>query len=295
MSALYTVVMDSILPEIIKSYLLVACVHGKKLGEKLADKLYKDMDEFYSEGELNTQLVKNFTTCENPTSDYSGISWKSTDPCSGTSSSITEAIFCLGGVIEYCSVWPKYIDGDMHTNVPVSLMKDVCKAFLRMKNESDSSPISLVAPPNTPDISFGVIQTLTGGDSLEARSPSNTTTPLDTPSSSNEAIEFIMGNIIYTNFGHLNSEYIDKEKIRRDLLPLVTRFVRCESESDSRSEIAHDILFQVMVDDTKNVDDEANQLMEMIPEMLHIMNTGDSTNGENLYAGYHIFEEEQSR
>lgn len=126
MSTLYTVVVDSILPEIIKS---------NELADKLAKKLYNDMDTFFSEKELNAQLVKNFTTSENPDSDYSGITWYSTDKYSSTSTCITEAIFCLGGVIEYCSVWPKYIDGDMHTNVPVSLMKKVCKAYLQMKDE----------------------------------------------------------------------------------------------------------------------------------------------------------------
>ncbi|MDD4931347.1 MAG: hypothetical protein PHG66_04370 [Candidatus Colwellbacteria bacterium] len=124
MSTLYTIVMDSILPEIIKS---------RELGEKLSKKLYTDMDTFCAESELHTQVVKYFTTSENPDSDYSGIVWTSTDKYLSTSSCITEAILYLGSVIEACSVWPKYTEGDMHTYVPVSLMKEVCKAYLTMK------------------------------------------------------------------------------------------------------------------------------------------------------------------
>lgn len=76
-----------------------------------------------------------------------------------------------------------------------------------------------------------------------------------------------MNDIIDKNFGHLNSKYINTEKIKEDLLHLVDRFVDNEN---SRLETAREIMTFVMAQGS-NVDDEVRFLMEMVPEMESLM------------------------
>lgn len=122
MSALYKVVMDKILPDIIKT---------DELGRKLSTKLFEDMINFCSDknySELHTEIVKYTSTILIP-GDYSGMDNKFENYIQSTISSLGKIIMECSVFPKYSIYWPGYCDKNFF-----SLMKDVCKAFLEMKS-----------------------------------------------------------------------------------------------------------------------------------------------------------------
>jgi len=100
------------------------------------------------------------------------------------------------------------------------------------------------------------------------------------------AIEFVMDGIINMHFSHLNLKYFNQEKIREDLRPLVSKFVRCEIDgfsSDVRLEVSREIMNSVvMAPGTIDVGDEVTNLMDMVPAMTNVMYKEDKTEKFNV-------------
>lgn len=78
-----------------------------------------------------------------------------------------------------------------------------------------------------------------------------------------KAVNFIIDDVIFKNFSQLNLKYINREKIKEDLLPLAKRFI---SDKNCRKNIAQEIITRIMAQNS-NIDEEVSFLMETIPEI----------------------------